>query len=122
MAPLTMGSFRTRTPLASISEGTAMSTVGTPRPDTSDMAAVHQVFRTSLAAAPALVASTRGNEARQALIANYYDNVLAFLDVHHHGEEVLLFSLLTERAPESRELVARMTAQHEEAVAMLEEV
>jgi len=98
-----------------------MSSAGIPRPDTSDMVAVHQVFRTSLAAAPALVASTRGNEARQALIADYYGNVLAFLAVHHDGEELLVFSLLTERAPQSQELLTRMVAQHKQAVAAWEE-
>jgi hypothetical protein len=92
-----------------------------PRPDTSDMTAVHQVFRSSLAAAPALVASSRGDEARRALIADYYANLLAFLEVHHDGEEQLVFPPLSERAPQSRDLVARMAAQHADVVRVLED-
>jgi hypothetical protein len=83
-----------------------------PRPDTSDMAAVHQVFRSSLAAGPALVASTRANPERRALIVDYYANLLAFLEIHHHSEEILVFPVLTERAPESTALLERMAAQH----------
>lgn len=98
-----------------------MTERGAPQPDTSDMAAVHQVFRTALASAPALVASTRGDEARRALIADYYANLLAFLEVHHEGEEMLVFSYLTQRAPQCQELVSRMGSQHAEAMAMLEE-
>jgi hypothetical protein len=90
------------------------------RPDTSDMIAVHQVFRSSFAAAPALIASSRGDEARRALIANYYDNVLAFLEVHHGGEELLVFSLLADRVPVAQDLLARMTDQHHDAMARLQ--
>ena len=96
-----------------------MADPGTPRPDTSDMTAVHQVFRSSFAAAPAFVASTRGDDARRSLIADYYANLLAFLEVHHEGEEQLVFPQLTERAPDSRALVARMAAQHADVVRML---
>ena len=56
--------------------------------DTSDMPAVHQVFRSSLASAPDVhCAAPPGDEERRALIANYYDNVICFLEVHHDGEE-----------------------------------
>jgi hypothetical protein len=85
------------------------------------MAAVHQVFRSSLAAAPAFVASTRGNDARRALIADYYDNLLAFLEVHHHGEELLVFPYLTERAPQAQELITRMADQHQEVLGVLDQ-
>jgi hypothetical protein len=96
-----------------------MTDQGVPRPDTSDMTAVHQVFRSSLAAAPEFVASTQGDDARRALIADYYGNLLAFLDVHHEGEEQLLFPVLRERAPVSDALVARMTQQHADVVGRL---
>jgi hypothetical protein len=98
-----------------------MADLGIPRPDTSDMTAVHQVFRSSLAAAPAFVASTRGDDARRALIADYYANLLAFLEVHHEGEEQLIFPQLSERAPDSRPLVARMAAQHAEVIRMIDD-
>jgi len=98
-----------------------MTDPAAPRPDTSDMVAVHQVFRTSLASAPAFVASSRGDDARRALIADYYANLLAFLDVHHEGEETLVFPILMERAPQSQTLVTRMATQHTEVLGRLQE-
>src|SRR5580658_718702 len=94
---------------------------GAPRPDTTDMIAVHQVFRSSLASAPAYLASTRGDDARRALIADYYANLLAFLEVHHEGEEILVFPLLAERAPESSDIVATMASQHAEVHSRLDQ-
>jgi len=90
-----------------------------PRPDTSDMPAVHKVFRSSLAAAPAFTASAAGDSDRRALIANYYTNVLAFLEAHHDGEEELVFPLLIERAPESKIRVEQAKAQHAEVVGLM---
>jgi len=89
-----------------------MKDLEVPRPDTSDMIAVHEVFRSSLASAPGFVASARGDVARRALVTDFYDNILAFLEVHHDGEETLVFPLLIERAPASRALVSRMDTQH----------
>ena len=55
-----------------------------PRPDVTDMYAVHGVFRDSLGAAPRLVGGiVPGDAARVALIANYYENILSFLEAHH---------------------------------------
>ena len=66
-----------------------------PRPDTSDMYAVHGGFRDTLGAAPTLVGDIASGDAeRVALIANYYENVLSFLEAHHDGEEKLVFPLL----------------------------
>jgi hemerythrin-like domain-containing protein len=66
-----------------------------PRPDVTDMVAVHAVFRDTLGAAPALIDdASNGDAARAALIANYYDNILRFLQVHHESEEQLVFPLL----------------------------
>ena len=51
-----------------------------PRPDTTDMFAVHGVFRDTLGAAPTLVGGIApGDAERVALIANYYENILSFL-------------------------------------------
>ena len=88
-------------------------------PDTSDMAAVHKVFRSSLASAPVLVESAAGDDDRRALITSYYTNVLAFLEVHHDGEEELLFPLLIERAPKHRHAVDLAIEQHHEVVGLL---
>ena len=93
-----------------------------PRPDVSDMYAVHGVFRDALGAAPRLVGGIDpGDAARVALIANYYENILSFLDAHHDGEEKLVFPLLRERCAGEDALVDEMKGQHEEAMALLEE-
>lgn len=94
-------------------------TESAPRLDTSDMPAVHKVFRSSLASAPTFIASAAGNDERRALIANYYANLMAFLEVHHDGEEQLVFPLLTERAPEHRALVEEAASQHADVVGLM---
>ena len=78
-----------------------------------ELAAVHRVFRTSLAAAPGFVGSG-GDAERRELVASYYANLLAFLDVHHQGEELLLFAPLAQRAPEAKALLETAEAQHAE--------
>ncbi|HXQ44498.1 MAG TPA: hemerythrin domain-containing protein [Acidimicrobiales bacterium] len=98
-----------------------MTDLEVSRPDTSDMVAVHQVLRSSLASAPTLVSSTQGDDVRRALIADYYANLLAFLEVHHDGEETLIFPLLMERAPDARALVTRMATQHAAVLGRLSE-
>jgi hypothetical protein len=94
-------------------------TESAPRPDTSDMPAVHNVFRSSLATGPTLVASAAGDEERRALIANYYLNLIAFLEAHHDGEEELVFPLLLERAPDQRALVEKAKSQHDDVVTLM---
>lgn len=90
------------------------------RPDTSDMLAVHQVFRSALSPASELIATAKGDDTRRGLLNNYYDNILAFLEVHHEGEQELVFPILLERAPDQSELIERMTDQHENVVASIE--
>jgi iron-sulfur cluster repair protein YtfE (RIC family) len=95
---------------------------GAPRPDTRDMFAVHGVFRDSLGAAPTLVGGIAAGDAeRMALVANYYENVLSFLEAHHDGEELLVFPLLRERCDGAGALIDRMAEQHHEALALLDE-
>jgi len=88
------------------------------RPDTSDMAAVHKVFRSSLASAPQFVASVQSDERRE-LVANYYANVMALLETHHDTEDELLFPLLIERVPDHRVvIVEEVESQHAEVVGL----
>ncbi len=95
---------------------------GAPRPDVSDMYAVHGVFRDTLGAAPELVGDIEpGDTERTALIANYYENILSFLEAHHDGEEKLVFPLLRERCAGEDALIERMTDEHHEALRLLEE-
>ncbi len=91
-----------------------------PRPDVNDMFAVHGVFRDTLGTAPELVGEVADGDAeRVALIANYYENILSFLEAHHDGEEKLVFPLLRERCAGQDALVDHMKDQHEEALVLL---
>ncbi len=93
-----------------------MSVIDGPRPDTRDMLAVHAVFRSALGPAADVVASARGDDDRRALLRNYYDNIVSFLEVHHEGEQELVFPLLLERRPQDAAVVTRMVGQHEAVV------
>lgn len=88
-------------------------------PFTSDMAGVHHVYRSALASAPSLIQSAADDDARRALIASYYVNVLASLEVHHGGEELFLFPPLLDRVPEERGTVEAGIEQHHEVVSLL---
>jgi|HubBroStandDraft_1064217.scaffolds.fasta_scaffold96770_2 hypothetical protein len=90
--------------------------------DTSDMPAVHRVFRSSLAAGPELVASAAGDAERRGLIANYFTNLMEFLDVHHDGEEKIVFPLLSARASEQVALIQEAERQHGEVLGQMEAV
>ena len=89
-------------------------TVTETRPDTSDMVAVHRVFREALEAASDLVAEAVVEQPGKAeAVAGYYANVLAYLHTHHEGEEQLLWPLLRERCPDETVRVGLVAAQHD---------
>jgi hypothetical protein len=93
---------------------------GTTDLDVSDMYAVHGVFRDTLGAAPRLVGDiAAGDTARVGQIANYYDNILFFLEAHHDGEEELVFPLLRERCPDEGALLDSLESEHKEALRLL---
>ena len=84
------------------------------RPDTRDMLAVHKVFRDALAAAPKIVGAASSSDREHAAnVASFYANVLAFLHVHHEGEDALVWPKLLERAPEQAARVQEIAGQHD---------
>lgn len=93
-----------------------------PPADTSDMRAVHKVFRESLASAPQFIAGAANDDVRRTMIANYYANVMEFLKVHHDGEEELVFPLLCERAPEQRSILDKAAADHQSVLGPMDTV
>lgn len=98
------------------------SVPGAPRPDVTDMFAVHNALRGSLGAGPQLVRSVEASDtARVEMISNLFDNILAFLHAHHDGEEKLVFPLLRERCPGQTDLFDRMAAQHADVVGLIDE-
>jgi hemerythrin-like domain-containing protein len=81
--------------------------------DTSDMIAIHNVFRRALEEAPAQIAAVDGHDTERAgKVADYLAEVLWLLHVHHEGEDELLYPLLEQRVPAHKELFARMQEQH----------
>jgi hemerythrin-like domain-containing protein len=81
--------------------------------DTSDMYRVHNALRRALGDAPAQIkASSEGDKERAKRLASYLGEVLWLLHAHHAGEDELLYPLLVQRAPEHKELFARMESQH----------
>lgn len=93
---------------------------GAPRPDVTEMYAVHGVFRDTLGAAPRLVGDIAPDDAaRVEQIANYYDNILYFLESHHDGEEAIVFPRLRERCPGEAALLDTLEAEHQEALSLL---
>jgi hemerythrin-like domain-containing protein len=94
---------------------------GAPAPDTTDMLAVHQVFRTALGDAPAVLDSARSDDSeRVELVRSYYDNVLRFLASHHDTEDCLVFPLLVERDPEDRARIDEIAGQHHDVTSALD--
>jgi hemerythrin-like domain-containing protein len=86
------------------------------------MYAVHGIFRDSLGAAQQLVGGIpAGDSERVALIANYYENILSFLEAHHDGEEQLVFPLLRQRCAANAGLIDHLEVQHKDALRLLEE-
>ena len=90
-------------------------------PDTSDMFAVHQVFRTSFDDPGRLVGTaTAAGHDRVALVADYYANVLAFLHVHHEGEDELVTPRLLDRVGDTA-VVEQVSAQHIDVLSTIAE-
>jgi hypothetical protein len=87
------------------------------RPDVSELKAVHGVFRDTLDAAGSLLGGVASSdEQRRSLIANFYQNILAFLHAHHDSEEDVVFPLLRERCPDQISIVDHLAEQHVEVV------
>ena len=81
--------------------------------DTRDMKCIHDAFRRALGDAPDQIASVEDGDSEKAQnLASYLGEVLWLLHAHHDGEDELLYPLLVERVPESKDLFSRMEAQH----------
>jgi hypothetical protein len=91
-----------------------------PYADPSDMLAVHAVFRQALDGAPDLIGTVAPSDsARAAVVGSYFANVLDLLDVHHAGEDELLWNKLVDRLPERADEIREIAAQHDDLDAVL---
>ena len=89
--------------------------------DTRDMVGIHNTFRRALGDAPAQIGAVPdGDHQRAEQLGSYLGEVLWLLEVHHEGEDELLYPLLEQRAPEETELFRRMEGQHASVHASLE--
>jgi len=80
---------------------------------TPGMTGTHKIFRREFPLTTDLVRGVAdGDTARAGLLAKHLRLVLDLVQVHHDAEERFLWSVLPERAPESRELVDTMLRQH----------
>jgi iron-sulfur cluster repair protein YtfE (RIC family) len=81
--------------------------------DVRDMYVVHKVFRREFALIPRLVrAVAPGDTRRAAVVAGHARLVLRGLDLHHTGEDALLWPKLLERDAPHTDLIHRMESQH----------
>jgi hemerythrin-like domain-containing protein len=81
--------------------------------DTSDMIAIHDTIRRAIRDAPGQIKAVGdGDTQRARRVAEYLTEVFWLLQVHHEGEDELLYPLLEERLPQHKELFSRMEAQH----------
>lgn len=83
------------------------------------MAFAHNGIRFALGAAPLLISSSEGDAIRRGIVAEYYTSVLVGIEVHHHGEEELLYPLLLDRFPEGRAKVGTGAQQHHDVLSHL---
>lgn len=90
---------------------------------TEDLLVVHRMFRTLFGKSPAMVRSGRGaSRKRLAAIDRNVREIVHGLHVHHHGEDIMLWERIEDRAPACALHVARMRAQHADIADRLDEV
>ncbi|MDO5676709.1 MAG: hemerythrin domain-containing protein [Propionibacteriaceae bacterium] len=90
---------------------------------TEDLLVVHRMFRKLFGQAPSIVRSTSGAGAKRlAAVEHHVLEIVAALHTHHHGEDVMLWERLEERAPACALHVERMRMQHGDISEKLDEV
>lgn len=78
-----------------------------------DMAIVHRTLRTTFDESARLVRGEHDpTPVRVTFLANHIALTLDLLHLHHHGEDLKLWPVLTERAPEEAAMVREVADQH----------
>ena len=91
--------------------------------DVRDMYVVHRVFRREFAQIPRLIRSVAaGDIGRAAVVASHARLILLGLDLHHTGEDALLWPKLLERDAPHTDLIHRMEAQHDRVEELIAEL
>lgn len=81
--------------------------------DTREMLAIHDTLRKEFASLPLRVKGTPvGETERAGIVGGHVILMLDILQVHHEGEDAVLWPLLEERAPDDIDEVERLKGQH----------
>lgn len=89
-----------------------MTTVDRPA-DTRVMGVIHNALKRDLARVRLVLAASPPPGGRQRIaLGEHVLWMLGFLHTHHRGEDVFLWPLLRERAPEARDLLDAMESDH----------
>jgi hemerythrin-like domain-containing protein len=94
---------------------------GHSRADTRDMLLIHRVIRRETGRLPGLIRGADDPE-RSAVIAAHAAEMLDFLEIHHTGEDELLWPLLRQRTSLDGDLIDRMEEQHSQVSAAIADV
>ena len=100
-----------------------MDSTRTTPADTVAMTLFHSALRRDLARIRSVLGSRRLSAPRRRLLGRHIVWVVAALRWHHEGEDAELWPVLIERAPESRDVLHAMEAEHhaiDEPLARLE--
>jgi hemerythrin-like domain-containing protein len=82
--------------------------------DVRDMAIVHSAFRRAYDESARLVrAAPTPSPGRVTFLADHIDFSIALLNIHHEGEDELLYPKLIERAPEQAPMTEEIGHEHE---------
>lgn len=91
--------------------------------DVRDMYVVHRVFRREFALVPDLIRQVApGDIRRAAVVAGHARLILVGLDLHHTGEDALLWPKLLDRDPPHTDLIHRMEGQHHRVEELIAEL
>jgi iron-sulfur cluster repair protein YtfE (RIC family) len=94
-----------------------------PRPDTSGMIVIHNLFRRLFGDLPVLIAAVAdGDTARAGVLCTAVDELTTGLHHHHTGEDELIWPKLLDRVSIERSFVLRAEEQHERVHELLERV
>jgi hemerythrin-like domain-containing protein len=84
-----------------------------PMADSRDMFVVHDMFRRQFKAIPGLVSGVRAGDAQVAIVADHVTFMVAFLHMHHEGEDMFVWPKLLDRIPINIDpLILTMEDQH----------
>lgn len=91
--------------------------------NTQDLLLIHGLFRNTLQRLPDLVRQVPpGDSKRWDILRAHLQEILGILVSHHHHEDIVLWDLFRERAPEHSQMADRLAGQHQEIAGQIDSV